>query len=165
MSSRLHSQFTFVYKWILPLIWIPGFGLGVIFVAFGWGEVDGAPGLAFHKVALPVVWAITSTFILWSARRLRTVYLHADHLRIGNGREEEDVPLGSVIQVTENWFFDPKLITIRYARPNGEEERAHYIARYVVHWPFSPHPDVRYLREEVEAARQGAPPRQRYRKT
>ncbi|HEX8317444.1 MAG TPA: hypothetical protein VF632_03535 [Longimicrobium sp.] len=108
---------------------------------------------------------ITSTFILWSPRRLRTVYLHADHLTIGNGREEENVPLGSVIQVTENWLFDPKLITIHYSRPNGEGGRAHYIARFVVHWPFSPHPDVRYLREQVDAARQGAPSGQRYRRT
>ena len=143
----------------------PGFGFGAIAVTFGWGEVDGAPPDHAARLLFPMAWVFGSAFILWFTRRLRTVYLHADHLTIGSGREEENVPLASVIEVTETWFWDPKQIIIRYARPDGEEARAYYIARFVLHWPFSPHPDVRYLRERVAAARHDAASRQWYGRT
>jgi hypothetical protein len=165
MRARLDSEFTLVYKWAFPLLWIPAFGFVALSVAFGGMDVDGAPAEPIHKLGFPVVWVVASALILWFTRRLRTVYLHANRLTIGDGRREENVPLCSVIHVSETWFVDPKQIIIRYSRPNGIEARAYYITEFALRWPFSPHPDVRYLRERVEAARRHAAPSQWSRRT
>ena len=159
----LHSRSTFFYKWIFPSLWSAIFGLVAVTISF---EGFATWPSRYEFAILPVAWLLGGPYMFWFAGRLRMVTVDADRLVISDGRgRAEYVPVSNIVSVHETRFWNPRLTVIQYSRPSGHLGTARVLQRFFFRWPVALHPDVRYLRERVEAARQGAPSRQRYGRT
>lgn len=151
VRERLSSRWTFFYRVILPAIWITGFGAGTLALWFS----DNAAAPEAHEMKLPflAMWMIGSSFILWFARRLRTVWVEGDHLVVVDFFKEERVPLTLIQEVDETRFWNPKMIKVRFLRRPTLPELVIFVAPLRFQRPFSVHPVVKRLRSSAEEAR------------
>ena len=107
MHARiLSSERTPIAKFLLPGLWIPGFGAATWFT---WYDDS-----ALLKWMFLLVW-IVGTLVLWRiCVLLRQVRIDADNLHVSNFRRQITVPLRSISKVTENKFVNVHPITIHF---------------------------------------------------
>jgi len=58
------------------------------------------------------IWLVGSSYLIWFARRLRVVSIDERTLFVSAGREEIQIPFSSVERVKENFWANPKIITL-----------------------------------------------------
>lgn len=148
MRERLSSLWTFFYRVIFPATWIAGFGAGTLALWFS----DDAASPETHETKLPflAMWVIGSFFILWFARRLRTVWVEGDHLVVANFFKEERVPLILVQEVDETRFWNPKMIKVRLLPRPDLPAQVVFMAPLAFQIPFGVHPVVKRLRSLIQ---------------
>lgn len=115
MERLLSSRWTFLNKYVLPGIWIPCFGTGVL-MSFHKPEdaifngVRGAlPAFAYVFVTL---WLLGSAFILWFGVSLKRVRLADGAILVSNYIKEWRVPFALIESVSQSRWVQQRPITI-----------------------------------------------------
>jgi hypothetical protein len=111
MDRTVSSIMTFFLKFLLPPLWIGGFGIGIL-----QNDVD---------LQVMLYWIVGSTFLLWSSVPLKRVVLRADGLSVSNYRREILIPFGAIERVTQNRWSGGRPVTIylRSETPFGRRIR------------------------------------------
>src|SRR5437763_1143410 len=142
-------------KFVVPVIWIAGFGFGTAMLfrdASAFGDRPPPPDLKWlFLVALPV----GSIFMYWWCGRLMRVVMTDRELRISNYRREIIVPLSDVDEVTENRWVNIHPVTVQFIRRTDFGHRIVFMPKRRPFGFFSSHPIVAELRAAVAAAKRG----------
>jgi hypothetical protein len=116
MNQILSSRWTFIFKYVFPGIWIPGFGLAVADSFLHpetviYNDVRGAapPYIGWDFLA---VWLIASICILWLCAPLKGVRVENEVLLVSNYWHEWRIPFGAVAKVTQNRWINIRPITV-----------------------------------------------------
>ncbi len=99
-------------KVIFPCVWIPGFGFAALFLV-----ADANSARASDIWALPWLWVIGSSLLIWFTRRLKTVRIHGDTLHIKNYIREISTPISNIADVNEIAWINPPTIKIEFNTP------------------------------------------------
>ena len=113
METRLHSYETYLYKYLLPIAWIPWEGLRGLRRAFPPGYPNSATMIS---VAI-IVWSVSFPLVVFYAVRLKTVFANETGLRIRGYVTEIEIPFSEMASVRHNWFFknDTLFLNVRSA--------------------------------------------------
>jgi hypothetical protein len=123
-KSDLSSAWTFPAKFVFPVLWISGFGLGTAFLWFN----------AFHppvviKFAFLGVWIIGSAFILWACAGLKRVRVDERQLLVSNYLRELCIPFSAVREVSQNRWLNIRPITIYFRDATEFGDRATFMPK------------------------------------
>ena len=152
MQQRLSSRLTFFYRFVFPLLWIPGFGLATLVLWTG-GTTTGEPIPIEVKFIFLAGMIAGSLTILWLALRIRTVYLERDRLVVSEGLREIRIPLTAIVEVKESRMWNPKMVTVVLDRSSEYPDRVVFIAPMTFQFVWSDHPVVRELRGHIDRAK------------
>lgn len=157
MREQLSSRWTFFWRVIFPVTWSGGSGLIMLTAWLGWMDHRERPAPLGFKVAFLAGWVVGSAFLLWFARRLRTVWLEDDHLVVAGFGSEEIIPLHRVENVTETRWWRPKMIKVRLQRLPGLPKQVVFVVPEAFDGLFADHPVVQKLRARMEEAWDSGP--------
>lgn len=147
-ARRISSAQTFLMKYLFPVIWIGGFGLGTLTL---WVHIIPANAANPPPVAMKwqflVAWVIGSSFILWACAGLKRVRIDDTRLYISNYQREIAVPFGNVVNVTENRWLNIHPVTIEFRSPTDFGQRITFMPTILLFGFFRSHPVVAELRK------------------
>jgi len=146
MKKQISSEATVFWKYIFPGFWIPLMGIGAIMSLFHISE-EPAAGLFVG------IWLVGSSYLIWFARRLRVVSIDERTLFVSAGREEIQIPFSSVERVKENFWANPKIITLTLKQPSEFGEKVVFVPTSLFFAAFRSHPTVEQIRKLVTANR------------
>lgn len=112
---QLSSSLTFVWKFIIPLLWLTGFGIATVVVFRASEDASRPDGTWMHWLFL-VAFIVGTVLIFWAVARIKRVSLKRDKLIISNFRTEIDVPLKYVSHFKGSILLSPELIWIKFKR-------------------------------------------------
>jgi hypothetical protein len=101
METRLHSYETYLYKYLLPILWFPWEGLGSVRRAFPPSD----PNSLTTIWLIIIIWCATYPLLQYYAIRLKTVFANETGLRIRGYITEIEIPFSEIASVKHNWFF------------------------------------------------------------
>ena len=140
MPRVISSSLTFFYKFIFPLVWIAGFGVGTITLLVA--RPSDFPWLIF-----PVFWVAGSVMFYWLCGRLKKVAINADGLVVSNYSREIRVPWGSISDVAGSRMINPPHITVTFDHDMGFGTSIIFMPPVRFLWPFQEHPAAQELRD------------------
>jgi len=123
-KSDLSSAWTLPAKFVFPVLWISGFGLGT---AFLWFNTFHPP--AVIKCGLLGVWVIGSAFILWACAGLKQVRIDERQLFVSNYLRELCIPFSAVREVSQNRWLNIRPITIYFRDTTEFGDRATFMPK------------------------------------
>lgn len=110
MQERtLSSGWTPWMKFIVPVVWILGFGSGSA-ALWSVAAKDAIPALLGFFAA----WIAGTAFILWATVGLKRIRADDRQLYVSNYRREISVPFGAIADVKQNRWLSTKPITIHF---------------------------------------------------
>jgi len=113
MQERtLSSAWTFLMKFIIPPVWMVGFGIGAIVFWLG-NPVDGnhPPPPPQMKFVFLGIWILGTTSILWASAGLKRVRMDDRQLYVSNYLKEISVPFGEFTDIRQNRWLNSRPIT------------------------------------------------------
>jgi hypothetical protein len=131
-EGNLSSARTFLEKFIFPVLWISGFGLGTVSLWLGVHHRNGAlppPELKFIFLLLSIG---GSGFILWTNASLKRVRVNERQLFISNYFREVCIPFSVVSDVRQNCWLRGRPITIYFRDATEFGDRATFIPKWRV---------------------------------
>ena len=114
-KSDLSSAWTFSAKFIFPVLWISGFGLGAALLwldAFHGRNNELPPPVM--KFEFLLMWLAGSSFILWACTGLKRVCVDERQLVVSNYLREICIPFTAVRDVSQNRWLNIRPITIYF---------------------------------------------------
>jgi len=144
MIENLSSASTRASKLILPIAWIACFGFGTIGLWIGIFEPTPPEEM---KYIFSLAWIVGSAFFIRDAIRIKTVAINGDDLVIKDFRKTINVPLRSIISISETHLVNPKTIKLTFYPATEFGETIVFIPNKILHNPFNVHPTVKRLRE------------------
>jgi|ERR1043166_928225 hypothetical protein len=109
METRLHSYETYLYKYLLPIVWIPWSRLKGLRSAFPPSEPNSATMI---WVAI-IFWCVSFPLVVFYAVRLKTIFASETGLRVRGYVTEIEIPFSDIASVKHNWFFKNDTIFLR----------------------------------------------------
>jgi hypothetical protein len=155
MRKILSSRQTFIMKYVFSAFWIIMFGLGTLSI---WGDDAAFAEPEHNPFPLPVRWVfllgwIVGTVLIYAlVGRLKRVATDGTTLWISNYLREIEIPLGDVVDISENRWTNPRQVIVRMRYDRGFGERIRFMPRSRWVLPWREHPDVTELRAHVRAA-------------
>jgi hypothetical protein len=116
MSKRLlSSKDTFYFKYVLPTLWICGWGLGILALWLGgFHDTRGAPPPPLVPYGFTFIFLCGSIFLLRFSSRLVRVELQGKNLVVSNSRKSVIVPCKAIENVSvENPSMPMIVLTLR----------------------------------------------------
>ena len=141
----LSSGQTVLLKFLFPVFWIGGFGLGTIALWLAPSHARGGPSPVETKWVFLAAWILGTAFILWISVGLKRVRLDGDTLYISNYMREIGVPLGLVELVSENRWINVRPVTIQFRQPTEFGDKITFIPKARPFGPWNPNPIVAEL--------------------
>jgi hypothetical protein len=144
---RISSGWTFVYKRIIPIIWV-----GFLTVFAGIGVVKGQGPFA---VIVPLVMIAFGYFLMQKLvfDLVDEVWDDGDALVVKNRGQEQRIALADIKNVNYSPFVSPPRVTLSLRRPTVFGEQITFCAPLRLA-PFSQSPVIADLIERVDRARQ-----------
>jgi hypothetical protein len=110
MQERtLSSDWTYTMKFIFPVVWILGFGVGS---AVLWSKA--ATDTATPPFGFFVAWIAATAFIFWTHLGLKRIRVDDRQLYVSNYLREMSVPFRAIADVKQNRWLSTKPITIYF---------------------------------------------------
>ena len=142
MRRRLSSYQTILFKFVLPALWIPLFGVAPLsmFIRSDAGPLSPPPWIFLF------FWIAGSAFLVWDAARLKFVSVDDDFLYVSNYLREIAIPLTDIYDVTENVWINTHPVTIHLKSPSEFGDKIVFMpkTRFSL---FSSHPVVKELKQ------------------
>ena len=155
MTERtISSGQTILVKFIFPVVWIGGFGLGTMALWLAPLHARGGAPPPEMKWLFLAVWIAGSAFVLWLSAGLKRVRLDEETIYISNYVSEISVPLGLIEEVTENRWINIRPVTIQFRHPTEFGDKISFMPKTRVFWPWNPNPLVAEL-QALAAGRGG----------
>jgi hypothetical protein len=131
MEKRtLSSAWTFSAKFVFPVVWISGFGLGTILLWLGgFHDRNNAVPPPQLKFVFLVVWVLGSIFIFWASAGLKRVRIDERHLQVSNYVREICIPFTAIIDVKQNRWINSRPITIYFRDTTELGDRATFMPK------------------------------------
>jgi hypothetical protein len=107
----LSSGMTFFMKFIFVGVWIVGFGVGTLAL---WSSPNAQVEAQWQFAG---AWVAGSALIWWACARLKRVRVDGQALYISNFLKEISVPLGMIVDVTENTWVNIHPVTVHFRAP------------------------------------------------
>jgi hypothetical protein len=158
IRHQLSSSRTLVTKFVLPVVWLAGFGVAtlLLFTTGGLSGPDGLPPPPEMKWLFVGAIGLGGWFLYWFCGRLKRVEIDEQWLYVSNFLREIRVPLADIEEVTENRWINIRPITVEFRRET--EFGSSIIFMPPRRWKFwQPHPVVGELEAATRRAR-GLPP-------
>ena len=151
MKRQISADSTVIWKYVFPGLWISFMGLVVIATA---RQAALAPGW----LAWLLVWISASSYLIWFARRLKFVSIDDDFLYVSQYRKQAQIPLTHIESVKENFWTNPKLITITLNQPSEFGTKIVFVPPVLILAAFRSHPIVKEIKTAVHQrnSRRGA---------
>ena len=147
MTPRtLSSAQTFISKFIFPIVWITGFGIGTISMWIVPSAGQAANAMSGERVQFLGVWIAGSAFVLWLSANLKRVRIDNGFLYISNYRKEITIPLSQIREVTENRWINTHPVTIHFRTITEFGEKITFMPTIRLFGFWSSHPVVQELR-------------------
>ncbi len=136
-ERNLSSAWTFVAKFVLPVIWISAIGLGTILLWTG--------GLHDSRKAMPpphlkfiflAAWVLGSAFILWVNAGLKRVRVDEHQLYVSNYAREIRIPFTEIIDVKQNRWLNSRPVTIYFRHTTDLGDKATFIPKMNIRIQF-----------------------------
>lgn len=118
----------------------------------------------FHVVEEPVaalfvvMWLVASSYLIWFARRLKVVSIDERTLFVSAGRREIQIPFSNVEGVKENFWANPKIITLTLKQPSEFGEKLVFVPTSLFFAAFRSHPTVEHIRKLIASNRSSGAP-------
>lgn len=112
--KRISSRMTFLVKWILPWSWL---GTGLSLIVINWIGSGADTDLTHWMFVTGISLAGFAFLVITSRSLMDEVTDHGGHLVIRNGRQEERIPIGTIVNVNIAPLQSYSRITLRLDRP------------------------------------------------
>jgi hypothetical protein len=146
------SRLTFIYKVIFPVIWISGFGLGMI-------NVELAHNLPLAvKFTFAGCWVLGTVFIMWLCTPLKRVRTDNSALYVSNYLKEISVPVGLIDCVTENRWINIHPVTIHLSADTEFGRKIVFMPKARMALVWSRHPVVGEIERLAQTGAAGGAP-------
>jgi hypothetical protein len=146
------SRLTFFYKVIFPVIWISGFGLGMISV-----ELAHNPPLGV-KFPFAAGWVLGTVCLVWLCAPLKRVRADDRALYVSNYLKEISVPVGLIDRVTENRWINIHPVTIHLSADTEFGRKIVFMPKARMAFVWSRHPVVGEIERLAQTAAAGGAP-------
>jgi hypothetical protein len=151
-SQLISSQWTVIYKFILPTVWISGFGLGTLALfssAFDVGTVT--PPYEVEWIFLGL-WVLGTALFYRYCIPLKRVSIDGGELIVSNYAKEVRVPLSGIRRVSEGRFQSPRTIRVVFDADSGLGTTIMFMPPMGFVWPWQEHPVATQLRKLSQTA-------------
>ncbi|MEM6737438.1 MAG: hypothetical protein AAF620_15360 [Bacteroidota bacterium] len=138
---RLSTSLTFLWKFVFPVIGIGGFGIGTVLAIWETG-IQGLP------VLLALVFAII--LLYYGFIRAKNVYIDDNFLYVDNFIKTVKVPFTEISDVSENIFFTPRLIFVKFRHRTQFGKKIMFIGNTEMLLFLSTHPAVDKIRIRIK---------------
>jgi len=149
MRRQLSSRATFVYKFIVPALWVGLFGGATAMLFVGPGALRGDPGVDLLRWAFLALFASITPLLYWLLVRLKVVTLLEDSLEISNFTTSLQVPLRDVERVSGSVMLNPPVIWLELRQPVAFGRRLVFMPPLRLFGGFRRDPLVEELRDLV----------------
>ena len=153
MRRILSSRITFGYKFLFPVLWITGFGLGTLALWLGkvkWSATQSNP--EFLRWQFLIMWLAGASFIIWLSRRIKHVEIDENDLYVSDYFSDVTIPLTEISRITESRWTSPKTVTIHLRHHTPAGSKIVFLPKHRFAWQIS-HPIVAELNEIATQAR------------
>jgi hypothetical protein len=114
-TRNLSSSWTFVWKFIYPIVWIPFFGLVSVHVGLDvLPNGNRAPPSPEEKLAVLAMWFFGALTLLRVNARLKRVRIDDRHLIVSNYFREIRVPFEGIADVRQSRWLWPRPVTVYF---------------------------------------------------
>jgi hypothetical protein len=144
MKKQISSDATILWKYFVPGWWIAVMGVLAVVVAF---QTATAPAW----ILFPLGWIIASGYVIWFARRLKSVSIDDDFLYVSQGRKQIQIPLTDIKHVKEN--FLTKSITLTVNQPTEFGTEIVFVPELLPFAAFRSHTIVQEIESAVQRRR------------
>lgn len=141
----ISSATTLMWKYIFPGLWIPFMGVGGI-------TAMAQSGVGPGRFLFPLLWLVVSGYFIWFAARLKVVSIDDDFIYVSQFRQEIQIPLANIVGVKQNWWTNPKLITLTLNQPSEFGTQIVFVPTSLFLAAWRSHPIVDELERAVHAA-------------
>jgi hypothetical protein len=151
-SQLISSQWTAVYKFILPTVWISVFGLGTLgLFSSAFDQGTARPPYELKWIFLGV-WVLGTGIWYRYCIPLKRVSIDGGDLIVSNYVNEVRVPLSRIRRVSEGRFQNPRTITVVFDEDSKLGASILFMppARFI--WPWQEHPVAKQLRQLSQTA-------------
>ena len=143
LPEDLSSDWTFIYKFIFPALWIGGFGIGAISLGF-------SPGTTIplgDRFWILFVWLGGAAYIYSTWVRFKVVRMDDKYLHVSNTRRQCQIPLTQIIKVTEWRWNHTHPVTVYFAQPTEFGNSIVFMPKVRMFGLWFSHPVVAKIRE------------------
>jgi hypothetical protein len=139
---------TAVYKFILPAMWISGFGLGTVgLFSSAFHGSNGDPPPPELKWIFLAVWIIGTAVWYRCCIPLKRVSINGGDLIISNYARQVRVPLRRIRRISEGRFQNPRSIKLAFDEDFGFGASVSFMPAQIFLWPWQEHPIAKQLRQ------------------
>ena len=151
MKRRISSDATVIWKYLFPGLWVPFMGIGVIA-----SILQSSEPLRFLFL---LGWVLVSGYFIWFGRRLKVVSIDENFVYVSQFRQEIQIPLANIEGVKQNWWANPKLITLTLNQPSEFGTSIVFVPTSMMFAAWRSHPIVDEIERAVRGAAQRRPGR------
>jgi hypothetical protein len=127
VRRTLSSMQTFPVKWLLPALWIAGFGWGTLCLWFDNPVPHAPPSLRWVFL---LAWLVGTAYLGWISMRLKRVQADEEAIYVSNYLSEVRIPLEDIDRITEFVWIDPATITIHLLHSSAFGLRVIFIPKF-----------------------------------
>jgi hypothetical protein len=149
VAEELSSRATLVYKFLIPTLWLGGFGAATVAVFVSTADRSSDPEVALARWGFAAMAVAGSLLIYWTCMRAKRVSLQGREFVISNYLREIRVPILDVERVSASILISPELVWLHFRRPTGFGRKVVFLPRFRVLSGFSRHPLAARLGELI----------------
>ena len=153
---RLSSGWTFVHKFIFPIVFLGGFAVATAIVYSANFQAHDQASLELLRWVFPGIFCIAAVSFWFLVIPLKQVDLNGDVLVVSNYSRSIEIPLRDVERVTASIMLNPETIWIRLRTPSEFGSRITFLPRWRFHSGFTRHPMAAELTDLVAQAQTAA---------
>ncbi|MEL6812570.1 MAG: hypothetical protein AAFP76_14670 [Bacteroidota bacterium] len=146
MRQKLSSRWTFVFKFVVPVIFLAQV---ILLIPIVFRDEMNVFGVFFFCVAI----GLFGYMAIKIYSQLKVVSIDNQYLYVSNFNEEIKVPLVRIEKVTEWVLFRPRVIKIHLNGASGFGEKIIFIGTREFFLFFNTHPSVTEIRRRVRNAK------------
>jgi hypothetical protein len=162
MARTLSSRWTFIQKWIFPIVWSVGFGFVTMQMflhpeTFVYNGVRGGAGPA-ARIIFVGAWLVGTAMAVAFGWRLKRVRVDGSDLLVSNYLREIRVPLTSVRSVEDQFIRIFPQVYVEFIAPTPMGRRISFLGRWRLLHTTPPSAVRDELRRLVAEAKASEPP-------
>jgi len=145
METNLTSLETYLYKYLLPVTFIPWDGFRSVRASF-------PPNDPHAKSMLWLFfffWCVMTPFVFWYALKLKRVVINEEFLRVKSYLKEIEIPLANVESIKTSTWPNMRHVTLRLKSPSEFGDKIIFIPKKKIGTAAGEKSTLEELRERI----------------